>query len=77
MSQDQLLHLSSSSFFLGFWIYLLAAIFYVAHVITPEAEAKGISVTQAAVVALGAGGPLFSRHGLVSPRPRWRTSASR
>lgn len=36
MSQDQLMHISSASIFLGFWVYVLGLFFYVAHAIAPE-----------------------------------------
>jgi cytochrome c-type biogenesis protein CcsB len=64
MSQDQLLHISSDGYFLGFWVFTLALMFYIAHAIAPEADQAGISVTQAAARALGAGGPAFSRYRL-------------
>lgn len=64
MSQDQLLHISSTGYFLGFWVFALALVFYIAYAIVPEVSQARISVTQAAVRALGAGGPQFSRERL-------------
>jgi cytochrome c-type biogenesis protein CcsB len=61
MSQEQLLNISSAGYFLGFWVFALALVFYIAHAIVPAEDQVGISVTQAAARALGAGGPVLSR----------------
>ncbi len=70
MSQDQLLHFSSSCLFLGFWIYALALLFYIAHAIAPAAQTAAATVPQGGrggTVALGRAGssePLFTRYRL-------------
>jgi hypothetical protein len=70
MSQDQLLHFSSSCLFLGFWIYALALLFYIAHAIAPAAQTAAATVPQGGrggTLALGRTGssePLFTRYRL-------------
>jgi cytochrome c-type biogenesis protein CcsB len=66
MSQDQLLHLSSTCLFFGFWVYAIGLVFYVAHAISPEAEAATVGLHRGGAIALGGGssGPLFSRYKL-------------
>lgn len=55
MSQDQLLHISSSSIFFGFWVYLLSLFFYVAHAIAPEASVVRAGFSGGGTLALGGG----------------------
>lgn len=65
MSQDQLMHLSSTSIFLGFWIYTLAFFFYVAHAIAPETQAGAVRVPAgSALVLAGVDGALLNRQRL-------------
>jgi cytochrome c-type biogenesis protein CcsB len=54
MSQNQLLHLSSASIFLSFWVFTLSFFFYVAHAIVPEAQAAWPVVRGDGTLALGA-----------------------
>jgi cytochrome c-type biogenesis protein CcsB len=62
MSQDQLLHLSSTSIFLGFWVYTISFFFYVAHAIVPDAQPATVAVSDGGAVTLaGGGGTMFSR----------------
>ncbi len=63
MSQDQLLNISSTSLFLGFWLYAISLLFYVAHVISPEVEAATARIAQTSgSIAIGSGGEqLFGR----------------
>ena len=56
MSQDQLLHISSSSIFFGFWVYLLSLFFYVAHAIAPEASVVRAGFSGGGTLTLGGGG---------------------
>ncbi|MDB5074439.1 MAG: c-type cytochrome biosis protein CcsB [Chloroflexi bacterium] len=53
MSQDQLLHISSTCLFLSFWIYAIGLIFYIAHVISPEAAPATLGVSRGGTIALG------------------------
>lgn len=63
MSQDQLLHISSSSIFFGFWVYLLSLFFYVGHAIAPEAAIARAGFSGGGTLTLGGGGgdSAFSR----------------
>lgn len=63
MNQDQLLHLSSTSLFLAFWVYAISLLFYVAHAIYPEYAAAQVGTAEAGgSLALGSGQePMFSR----------------
>jgi cytochrome c-type biogenesis protein CcsB len=64
MSQDQLLHISSTCLFLGFWVYAVSLVFYVAHAISPEVQAALVHVSgNGGAVALGRGSsePVFNR----------------
>lgn len=63
MSQDQLLHISSSSIFFGFWVYLLSLFFYVAHAIAPQAAVARAGFSGGGTLTLaGSGGDsVFSR----------------
>ncbi len=63
MSQDQLLNISSTSLFLGFWLYAISLVFYVAHAIAPELQAAPAGLAQrGGSLALGASEePVFSR----------------
>jgi len=56
VSQDQLLHISSSSIFFGFWVYLLSLFFYVAHAIAPEASVVRAGFSGGGTLTLGGGG---------------------
>ena len=58
MSQDQLLHISSTCLFLGFWVYAIGLVFYVAHAISPGAEDAPAAFHPAAPTALG-GAPSY------------------
>ncbi|HVA90636.1 MAG TPA: c-type cytochrome biogenesis protein CcsB [Chloroflexota bacterium] len=70
MSQDQLLHFSSTCLFLGFWVYALALLFYIAHAIAPEVRAATARVGQGVgggTMTLshgGSAGPIFNRYRL-------------
>src|SRR5690348_122580 len=64
MSTDQLLHISSTSFFLGFWVYALALCFYIAHAIVPEAAGAQVHVGRGGTVALAQHEPLLTRYRL-------------
>ena len=70
MSQDQLLHFSSTCLFLGFWIYALALLFYIAHTIAPEVRAGTVRVAAGSpggAITLSGGGraePVFNRYRL-------------
>ncbi|HEY8284500.1 MAG TPA: c-type cytochrome biogenesis protein CcsB [Chloroflexota bacterium] len=70
MSQDQLLHFSSTCLFLGFWVYALALLFYIAHAIAPATRAATVRVATGAAggtVTLSRGGsaePVFNRYRL-------------
>jgi|GEM_PF-483259 len=57
MSQEQLLQISSTSLFLGFWVYAICLLFYVAHVIVPEAQPAHLEVGRGGTIALGGGAP--------------------
>ena len=62
MSQDQLLHFSSTSIFLGFWVLTLAFFFYAAHAIVPEVAPATVRVSRSGSVALaGSRESLFNR----------------
>lgn len=58
------MHLSSTSIFLGFWIYTLSFFFYVAHAIVPETQPATVTVSRGGTVALAGGGTVFGRHRL-------------
>jgi cytochrome c-type biogenesis protein CcsB len=64
MTTDQLLHLSSSSLFLCFWIYALALCFYVAHAMAPEGATATLQVGTGGTVALAHSEPVFTRYRL-------------
>jgi cytochrome c-type biogenesis protein CcsB len=64
MSTDQLLHLSSTSFFLGFWVYALGLCFYIAHAIVPEAAGAQVRVGSGGTIALAQRDPLLTRYRL-------------
>src|SRR5579864_2107696 len=69
MSQDQLLHFSSTCLFLGFWVYAFALLFYIAHTIAPEtrAAARVGQGPAGGTMTLGHGGPaepIFNRYRL-------------
>jgi cytochrome c-type biogenesis protein CcsB len=63
VSQDQLLNVSSTSLFFGFWVYAISLVFYVAHAIAPEPQPATVGTASGGTIALAGGesDQVFSR----------------